>query len=160
VNLAELQADGRIGGGKMARAFISAGWGRSWVPRPVAAPFRSLNWSRSAREIAVEAIEVVVATQEEGLRGGLAHLLQEMFVPFRRSGKNTNWRQSTANKLAEAAYAERQLPGGYLDGTRVLLLADCLEEAGCTDPDLLGHLRGPGPHIRSCWALDLILGKE
>lgn len=25
---------------------------------------------------------------------------------------------------------------------------------------LLAHLRGPGPHARGCWALDLVLGKE
>ncbi len=25
---------------------------------------------------------------------------------------------------------------------------------------LLAHLRSPGPHVRGCWALDLILGKE
>jgi hypothetical protein len=25
---------------------------------------------------------------------------------------------------------------------------------------LLAHLRGPGPHVRGCWAVDLILGKE
>src|SRR6516225_5194540 len=29
-----------------------------------------------------------------------------------------------------------------------------------SDVDILGHLRGPGPHVRSCWALDLILGKQ
>jgi hypothetical protein len=31
--------------------------------------------------------------------------------------------------------------------------------AGCTDRDVLGLLRGPGPHIRGCWALDLVLEK-
>ncbi len=40
------------------------------------------------------------------------------------------------------------------------VLGDVLENAGCTDPDLLGHLRGPGPHVRGCWALDLVLGRE
>jgi hypothetical protein len=39
------------------------------------------------------------------------------------------------------------------------VLADALEGAGCDNPDLLGHLRGPGPHVRGCWALDLLLGK-
>jgi hypothetical protein len=32
--------------------------------------------------------------------------------------------------------------------------------AGCSDAEMLGHLRGPGPHIRGCWLLDSILGKE
>jgi hypothetical protein len=42
---------------------------------------------------------------------------------------------------------------------RLPILADALEEAGCTDPDVLSHLRGPGPHVRGCWALDMLLGK-
>jgi hypothetical protein len=62
--------------------------------------------------------------------------------------------------LAEAAYAERTLPPGTLDPARLALLADALEDAGCTDGELLGHLRGPGPHVRGCWALDLVLGKS
>ena len=40
------------------------------------------------------------------------------------------------------------------------VLADALEEAGRTDADLLGHLRSPGPHVRGCWAVDLVLGKN
>jgi hypothetical protein len=43
---------------------------------------------------------------------------------------------------------------------RLPVLADALEEAGCQDADLLGHCRGAGPHVRGCWPVDLILGKE
>jgi hypothetical protein len=39
-------------------------------------------------------------------------------------------------------------------------LADALEEAGCTDASILNHCREPGEHVRGCWLLDLILGKE
>jgi hypothetical protein len=35
-----------------------------------------------------------------------------------------------------------------------------LEEAGCSDARLLGHLRGPGPHARGCWSLDALLDKS
>ncbi len=62
--------------------------------------------------------------------------------------------------LARAAYVQRELPAGSLDGTRLAVLADALEEAGCTEEALLGHLRGPGPHVRGCWAVDLLLGKS
>jgi hypothetical protein len=65
----------------------------------------------------------------------------------------------TVERLAEAAYDQRELPAGHIDPARLTVLADALEDAGCTDPDLLGHLRGPGPHVRGCWALDLLLGK-
>ena len=36
-------------------------------------------------------------------------------------------------------------------------VATLLEEAGCTGPEVLGHCRGPGPHVRGCWAVDHIL---
>jgi hypothetical protein len=40
------------------------------------------------------------------------------------------------------------------------VLVDALEEAGCTNTDILGHLRGAEPHVRGCWVIDLLLGKE
>jgi hypothetical protein len=55
--------------------------------------------------------------------------------------------------LATAIYEESAFD-------RLPILADALEEAGCTDVELLGHLRGPGPHVRGCWVVDLITGKK
>jgi hypothetical protein len=53
---------------------------------------------------------------------------------------------------------------GHMDATGdfggLPVLADALEEAGCTDADLLAHLRSGGGHLRGCWAVDLILGKS
>jgi hypothetical protein len=66
---------------------------------------------------------------------------------------------STIPSLAQAAYADRILPSGELARDRLAVLSDALEEAGCDDSAVLDHLRGPGPHVRGCWALDLILGK-
>jgi hypothetical protein len=40
------------------------------------------------------------------------------------------------------------------------VLADALEDAGCTNADILDHCHQPGPHVRGCWVVDLILGKE
>lgn len=54
--------------------------------------------------------------------------------------------------LAQAIYDERAFD-------RLPVLADGLEEAGCTDADILAHCRGPGPHVRGCWVVDLLLGK-
>jgi hypothetical protein len=69
------------------------------------------------------------------------------------------WRGGAVVKLAQAVYEERELPSGHLDAARLAILADMLEESGCTDAEILGHLRGPGPHVRGCWALDALLGK-
>jgi hypothetical protein len=67
------------------------------------------------------------------------------------------WNDQLVARLAQAAYDERHLPAGTLDTGRLAVLADALEEAGCTDADILGHLRGPGPHVRGCWPVDLCL---
>src|SRR5262249_14683122 len=37
------------------------------------------------------------------------------------------------------------------------VLADALEAAGCSNQDILEHCRGPGPHVRGCWVLDMLL---
>jgi hypothetical protein len=68
----------------------------------------------------------------------------------------------TANvvRLARAAYEERALPSGHLDNDRLAVLADALEEAGCTDKDVLLHLRQPkAVHVRGCFVVDLLLNK-
>jgi hypothetical protein len=80
--------------------------------------------------------------------------------PFRPVTFEPGWRTPTVRGLAEAAYQERSLPHGTLDPDRLAILADALEEAGCDSDQILGHLRGPGPHYRGCWALDLLLGRE
>jgi len=65
----------------------------------------------------------------------------------------------TVRRLAEEAYEQRVMPAGTLDPARLAVLADALEEAGCTDADLLAHLREPGPHVRGCDVLDRLLGR-
>lgn len=55
-------------------------------------------------------------------------------------------------KLARAIYDERAFE-------RMPILADALEDAGCHNPDILEHCRGPGPHVRGCWVVDILLEK-
>jgi hypothetical protein len=62
------------------------------------------------------------------------------------------WGDGTILNLARSIYDERAFD-------RLAVLADALEDAGCDDAAILGHLRGPGPHVRGCWVLDWILGK-
>jgi len=41
------------------------------------------------------------------------------------------------------------------------ILADALQDAGCDDTNILAHCRDTKlPHVRGCWAVDLILGKS
>jgi hypothetical protein len=70
------------------------------------------------------------------------------------------WNDRTIPRLAEAVYDDRQMPAGTLDPGHLAILADALLDAGCDDEALLAHLRSPGPHVRGCWAVDLILRKS
>jgi hypothetical protein len=84
----------------------------------------------------------------------LTALVRDIFgSPFRPVICDPSWQTSTAVGLAEAIYAERAFD-------RLPILADALEDAGCTHPDVLAHCRGDGPHARGCWVVDLILGKS
>jgi hypothetical protein len=99
---------------------------------------------------------------KDGLRerGAECHLLREVFGnPFRPVTLAPAWQTPQVMALAQAAYEKRDLPAGTLDLARLAVLADALEEVGCTDADILNHCRRPGVHVRGCWAVDLLLGK-
>jgi hypothetical protein len=83
--------------------------------------------------------------------------------PFHRVTISSTWRSwndGIVVRLAQAAYDECILPAGALGNTRLLILADALEEAGCTDGQILTHLRSGGEHYRGCWVLDALLGRS
>jgi hypothetical protein len=90
-----------------------------------------------------------------------ADLIRDLFGnPFRPASVQPSWLTPTVVSLAQAAYEDRALPAGTLDSARLGVLADALEDAGCTEAAILEHLRGPGPHVRGCHILDALLGKE
>jgi hypothetical protein len=73
--------------------------------------------------------------------------------PFRIFTFDSTWKTQTVVQLSQSIYDERRFED-------MPVLADALEEAGCQDATVLEHCRGPGPHVRGCWVVDLILGKE
>jgi hypothetical protein len=80
-------------------------------------------------------------------------LVRDIFGnPFLPVVADPSWRTSTVKALAVGIYDGRAFD-------RLPILADALQDAGCEDEQLLGHCRGPGPHVRGCWAIDLVLGK-
>ena len=81
-------------------------------------------------------------------------LLRDIFGnPFRPSTLDPMWRTSTAIALASQMYESR-------DFGAMPILADALQDAGCDSDDILNHCRGDGPHVRGCWVVDLVLGKD
>ena len=86
----------------------------------------------------------------------VAALIREVFGnPFSIITLDPTWRTQTVCNIAQAVYDERTLPSGELELDRLAVLADALEESGCTAADVLTHLRSPGPHVRGCWVVDL-----
>ncbi len=117
---------------------------------------RSVAWA--ATYAAVGKNDVAKAAVE---RAAQSALLRDIFGnPFRHIALDSDWRTPTVILLAQSAYNERLMPGGCLDNTRLAVLADALEEAGCTEHSIIDHLRGPGPHVPGCWPVDLALVNE
>jgi hypothetical protein len=102
-----------------------------------------------------------VAAAGTGEAAVQAALLRDVIgSPFRAIAFDPRLRTPTVLALAQASYENRDLPVGTLDPDRLAILADALEEAGCTDIELLTHLRSPGAHVRGCWPVDLLLNKK
>jgi hypothetical protein len=73
--------------------------------------------------------------------------------PFRTVAFDPRWRTADVLGLARGIYEDRAFD-------RLPLLADALMDAGCGEDQLLAHCRSEGPHVRGCWVVDLVLGKE
>jgi hypothetical protein len=81
-----------------------------------------------------------------------AELLRDIYGnPFRPVAFSPVWRTDTALALGRQMYEARDLGA-------MPILADALQDAGCDRADILDHCRGPGPHVRGCWVVDLLLG--
>lgn len=89
------------------------------------------------------------------------HLLRDIFRnPFSVATFDSSWLTTTVCRLAAAVYDLPIVSSGQLEPARLAVLADALEEAGCDNTAVLDHLRVKGPHVRGCWALDLVLGEQ
>jgi hypothetical protein len=119
---------------------------------PRAAAFAAAPWADSA---ARGVLTMTPPLLGEPVSGELRCELIRHIVgnPFRTVAISPTCLTPTVTKMAVAIYEERVFD-------RLPILADALEEAGCTEPAMLEHLRGPGPHVRGCWVVDVVLGKE
>jgi hypothetical protein len=82
-------------------------------------------------------------------------LLRDIFGnPFRPVRFDPEWRTGDAVALARAMYDSR-------DFSAMPILADALQDAGCASDDILNHCRDTSlTHVRGCWVVDLVLGRE
>lgn len=82
-------------------------------------------------------------------------ILRDIFGSlFRPVVLSSEWRTDTAVSLAREMYESR-------DFGAMPILADALQDAGCDSDDILSHCRDANAtHVRGCWVVDLVLGKE
>jgi hypothetical protein len=100
----------------------------------------------------VDCTQIVAA--RSGVAGYQCRLLRDIFGNlFRPVTLDPTWPTPTVVGLAQTIYDNRAFD-------RLPELADALEGAGCTNADVLDHCREQGEHVRGCWVVDLILGKE
>jgi hypothetical protein len=83
----------------------------------------------------------------------LRDLFGNPFRPVTLDPVYRTWSGGALVKLARAIYEE----GRFAD---LPVLADALEDAGCTNTDVLTHCRSGSEHVRGCWVVDLLLGKQ
>jgi hypothetical protein len=88
-----------------------------------------------------------------GKRKLIAFLIHCIFGnPFRPVTLDPRWLSSTVLDLARTIYDEKVFE-------RMPILGDALMDAGCDCEEIIKHCQGPGPHVRGCWVVDLVLGK-
>jgi hypothetical protein len=184
LEIAEAYAEGRVGSEErrearraavaVAEEAMQQGWGFSLVKAAYAAYYALTRRAPEAAEQTLHYISQAMADSsavppglvrlgqgrafrvvEREQRAKQVCIVRDLFGnPFRPVQIDPSCRTPAVAALATAIYEEERF--GDLP-----ILADALEEAGCDDSEVLGHLRQQGPgHVRGCWCLDLVLGKE
>jgi len=171
VEVAEEYADGRACREALEQALENAPLGLKTVDRR---PFFEPEWGnvpvhitptsqaeRAIRALAEEDAEEAASAAARhalNLLGGVAcELLREIvgnpFWDYTPEQAWLHWNDGAVPKIAQGIYEGRAFD-------RLPILHDALLDAGCDNQDILAHCRGAGPHVRGCWVIDLLLGKE
>jgi hypothetical protein len=173
IRTAERFADGRADATELLLACTAAQQAWNEIPEVLGERRvrgnRTLNARRAARRAAAVARDAASPRytlltalchtwgQNAAGRFTLANHLRDLFGnPFRPAAVDPawlSWQDGAVRRVAETIYEDRCYQ-------RLPVLGDALEDAGCTNADVLGHCREPGRHVRGCWLLDLILSKD
>lgn len=174
LTLAELFADGQLAKPQRRNAYESVAWGHRrsrvmWALAKVATQAATWSSHTSANGVAQSAVArqfsqppVELIPERESLRKQVravelqaqVRILHDIFGnPFRPVALDPRWLTDPVVALASGIDAEKAFD-------RMPVLADALEESGCSEFDILNHCRGDDSHVRGCWVVDLMLGKS
>lgn len=150
---------------RMAHLLRRAGWSAAEAVVRTTQP-ESSEWTEFHARLAVrwkaekdadkrkKSVAEAAAVAEGKAQVSLLHdIFNNPFRPVSLDSAWLAWNDGTVQKIAKAIYDGRAFD-------RMPILADALEESGCTNADILAHCRQPSEHVRGCWVVDLLLGKE
>ncbi|WP_238602807.1 hypothetical protein [Fimbriiglobus ruber] len=162
VESSERYADGDISysdldkcSGKAQEAFEEASWGDSEMNGVVAYAMSCASSPDLSIDLLSDILQEVATVSVIGSaaeRQAQSSLIRDIF-PFRPITLSPSYLTPTVLSLAKGIYEDRAFD-------RMPILADALQDSGCDSEDILNHCRGTGPHVRGCFVVDLILGKE
>ena len=112
------------------------------------------------REFCSSSIAVHAVHAADGLADGAGERHEQVQLMrcifgdlFRTRTANARWLSPAVVSLARTIYEEQAFD-------RLSTLAEALEAFGYEDSELLAHCRDPSPHVRGCWVIDTVLGKN
>jgi hypothetical protein len=136
----------------VSRVHRTESGGRSGVSRAAAAAWvwaAAVQQNLEGEDAGRRLIEAEYARQADLLRDIVGN-------PFRPSVIDPSWlawNDRCVEKIARGISEECAFG-------RLPILHDALLDAGCDNEDILAHCRSPEGHVRGCWVIDLLLGKE
>jgi hypothetical protein len=157
VEVASQVADGIAQSGERERAFEAAHHAANWTynagAEMEAAAF-TCGTREQVNEVPQLTIDAFACNFYQNPRRLVLILLRCIFGnPLRPVSIDPAWLTSDVIPLARGIYEERAFD-------RLPILSDALQDAGCENEDILNHCRSEGPHVRGCWVIDMLLGKE
>jgi hypothetical protein len=150
---AERYADGRASTAELAAEHPLEGRVDPSWPRGDRKRVAALSVSRAVDKAAWCHSEAVAEIDKKKHCDLIRDIFGNPFRPAAVQAAWLRWNGGTVPGLARSIYEGhrfRDMP----------ILHDALLDAGCDDQDILDHCKAPGPHVRGCWVLDLLLGKE
>jgi hypothetical protein len=157
VEAAELYADGAIDSEAFKRACEGVNQPRSvvrylqWPDAWMVADFVSFGTAGLASDASGE--ETAYSEERQAQCGQVLEHFGNPFRPVSVRASCLKANKGRVRKIAQEVYAERAFD-------RLPDLAQALEAAGCTEARLLCHLRSAGHHVRGCFAVDIVTGRE
>jgi hypothetical protein len=116
--------------------------------------FAHILWPTDLNPVVKELRKLVAFYHYDPISYPLDVILEVVGNPFRSVAFSPEWRTDTAVSLARQMYESREF-------SAMPILADALQDAGCDNDDILSHCRDANAtHVRGCWVVDLVLGKE